>query len=568
MLALSRLLLALGSALRAFRLSATTGLVSGRPSCGITRERLQRRDALDRRPVWISSCVRAAPSSTPPGCARKNGACPCFFRMSATRFAVSGTAQPSRRSRSSTLALGIGANAAVFSVVSQPCCSRRCPIASPIASSRSGRPTPPRNWTHATVAPANLLDWRARQPIVRGDRLLHRLRRQGTRHQRRDADRSGGAGPRPRHGRLGQLLCCPRRRRCARPHVYSAEERRGHSAVIVLSHGFWLRRFAGDAASVGRTIDLDGASVQVIGVMPRRFTFPGAEADFWAPRVYNEPLVPQHAPAALVSRDRAASARRHARPGPRRHDAHRHRARARVSRHEHPDGRRARPPARVVRRRQPPRARHAHGRRQLSSSSSRARTSPVSCSPAPRRGAGSSRFASPSAPAGCGCCGSCSPRAWSWPAGGAASGHPRSPTWRVDWLRRSSTPAGVPRLDQTAIDGWVLGFIVLTAFATALVVRPRARVAERSLHSRGHAARGRPRLDRRRGSHAAHADRGRGRALGGAARRRRAPGQELHSAPRRRSRHRFYRRSLVQYLAPVLCGTTMTRRRRHFSPRP
>ena len=69
-----------------------------------------------------------------------------------------------------------------------------------------------------------------------------------------------------------------------------SEEQRGHARVIVLSDGFWRRRFAGDPAAVGRTIDLDGAPVQVVGIMPRALHFPGAEADYWAPRVYNEPL--------------------------------------------------------------------------------------------------------------------------------------------------------------------------------------------------------------------------------------------------------------------------------------
>jgi hypothetical protein len=55
------------------------------------------------------------------------------------------------------------------------------------------------------------------------------------------------------------------------------EDRPGQDNVIVLSHDFWIRRFAGDTNIVGRTVRLDGQQVTVIGVMPESratdFTF-------------------------------------------------------------------------------------------------------------------------------------------------------------------------------------------------------------------------------------------------------------------------------------------------------
>ena len=49
----------------------------------------------------------------------------------------------------------------------------------------------------------------------------------------------------------------------------------------MLSHAFWQRRFAGEAAVVGRSIVLDGASHTIAGVMPPSFAFPEADLDGW-----------------------------------------------------------------------------------------------------------------------------------------------------------------------------------------------------------------------------------------------------------------------------------------------
>src|SRR5919201_1569227 len=44
--------------------------------------------------------------------------------------------------------------------------------------------------------------------------------------------------------------------------------------VIVLSHGLWTRAFGRDPGIVGRTIQLDGETYSVVGVMPQQFLFP------------------------------------------------------------------------------------------------------------------------------------------------------------------------------------------------------------------------------------------------------------------------------------------------------
>jgi putative ABC transport system permease protein len=60
------------------------------------------------------------------------------------------------------------------------------------------------------------------------------------------------------------------------------EDRPGMDHVVVLSDGFWRRRFGGNPKIVGQTLLLDGTSFEIIGVLPPEFTFV-APYDLWAP---------------------------------------------------------------------------------------------------------------------------------------------------------------------------------------------------------------------------------------------------------------------------------------------
>ena len=60
------------------------------------------------------------------------------------------------------------------------------------------------------------------------------------------------------------------------------EEIAGKNKLVLLSHRLWSSRFAADSTVLGRSISLDGQFFTVIGVMPTGFTFPN-EADFWVP---------------------------------------------------------------------------------------------------------------------------------------------------------------------------------------------------------------------------------------------------------------------------------------------
>src|SRR5262245_54599430 len=53
--------------------------------------------------------------------------------------------------------------------------------------------------------------------------------------------------------------------------------------VAIISEGLWRSRFGADRGVLGRTIDLNGRTYEIVGVMPRRFRFPSAETQIWVP---------------------------------------------------------------------------------------------------------------------------------------------------------------------------------------------------------------------------------------------------------------------------------------------
>ncbi len=61
------------------------------------------------------------------------------------------------------------------------------------------------------------------------------------------------------------------------------EDRPGAAPVIVLSDGLWRSRFGAEPAVVGRVVEIDGESVEVVGVMPPGFSFSQQEIDLWRP---------------------------------------------------------------------------------------------------------------------------------------------------------------------------------------------------------------------------------------------------------------------------------------------
>src|SRR5437773_3227643 len=72
------------------------------------------------------------------------------------------------------------------------------------------------------------------------------------------------------------------------------EEQPGRDNVTLLSHGLWRRRFGADPTLIGRKLVINGRSFQVVGVLPPDFQY-AADLDLWTPLAFsNDDLSPSH----------------------------------------------------------------------------------------------------------------------------------------------------------------------------------------------------------------------------------------------------------------------------------
>ncbi|HEV7667403.1 MAG TPA: ABC transporter permease [Thermoanaerobaculia bacterium] len=65
--------------------------------------------------------------------------------------------------------------------------------------------------------------------------------------------------------------------------IQPSDDVAGKDRVVVLSDGLWRRRFGADSTVVGKQVTLEGESFTVVGVMPPSFALPAREVDLWAP---------------------------------------------------------------------------------------------------------------------------------------------------------------------------------------------------------------------------------------------------------------------------------------------
>ena len=175
-----------------------------------------------------------------------------------------------------TLAFGIGATTAIFSVVNGVIL-RPLPYAEPDRLVRVIEILP--QFGRFAVAPANFLDWRQQNSVF--ERIAAYAG--GT-------DAVGGPEGPERIAMSSvswdtfELLGVPP----ALGRGFRADEDLpNRNDVAVISHGMWQRRFGGDAAILGRPLDLSSGPVTIVGVMPPDFYFPARDVEFWRPIAFN-----------------------------------------------------------------------------------------------------------------------------------------------------------------------------------------------------------------------------------------------------------------------------------------
>ena len=178
-----------------------------------------------------------------------------------------------------TLALGIGANAAIFSMV-YGVLVRPLPFPEPdrlyavYSANRSA------NMLHASVSPVDLDDWRTQRTAIEdiggyffseGSTGVDLIGRGDPRRLAAVFVTPGffnALGVQPAQGRL------PREDELVRG---------GPDRIALLSHEFWQREFGGAASAVGSTVTLNGVPTTVIGVLPSSLRFPTDAADVYVP---------------------------------------------------------------------------------------------------------------------------------------------------------------------------------------------------------------------------------------------------------------------------------------------
>jgi putative ABC transport system permease protein len=68
---------------------------------------------------------------------------------------------------------------------------------------------------------------------------------------------------------------------------HSGEDAPGKNGVCVISYGLWQRRFGGDPQIIGKTLNLNQTATEVVGIMPAGFKFPRIETEMWMPLALN-----------------------------------------------------------------------------------------------------------------------------------------------------------------------------------------------------------------------------------------------------------------------------------------
>ena len=171
------------------------------------------------------------------------------------------------------LALGIGANTAIFSTLSAVIL-RPLPYDDPDRVVMVFEDATSIGFANNTPAPANFFDWRDQNRSF-ADMAATRGRTRAVTGDGAAEQLAGFATTSNFFSVLGVHQIIGR--------TFTEAEDRDDAHVAVISYRLWQRRYAGAPEIINRTILLDGANYQVIGVMPRDFVFRDRRRDFFIP---------------------------------------------------------------------------------------------------------------------------------------------------------------------------------------------------------------------------------------------------------------------------------------------
>ncbi len=183
------------------------------------------------------------------------------------------------------LALGIGANTAIFSVVNAVLL-RPLPFSQPDQLVRIMHVPPAKSFHGASVfsvSPANFLDWRAQNHSfedMAAYRQVSFVLKDGT---RTDPVQATALGP----SFFSLLRVNPDLGRA----FIADDDEPGHGNVVLLSHSFWQSHFGSDPNVIGQTVRLSDAPYVIVGVMPARLEFPAwfpTTAQIWVPLAWSQ----------------------------------------------------------------------------------------------------------------------------------------------------------------------------------------------------------------------------------------------------------------------------------------
>jgi putative ABC transport system permease protein len=184
-----------------------------------------------------------------------------------------------------TLALGIGANTSIFSVVNAV-------LLRPLPYPNAGQlvmlweQNPHRGWFENIVSGDNFLDWQKQNQVFEGMAAFESNSFSITGNQQAEevagehvsANMFSVLGVQPFRGRL-----------------FLPEENRQDRAAVILSYGFWQRRYGGNPDLIGKTISINGEGYPVVGILAPTFSddyasFQAAHSQLWLSGI--EPFEP------------------------------------------------------------------------------------------------------------------------------------------------------------------------------------------------------------------------------------------------------------------------------------